>query len=203
MASIDANNVRQVTGFRRRTWYRLSGLFSKELPKNFVSYRNCRVWGTEDLLEVSIVNENVIYSMRCNIPEKFIYVLLCEFKHTKKGHATALLKYKLNISRSMNFERIDCKASAEIRNRKKDTGYIVWGKLGFTMAEEEQKSFEHENHKIGNTTFQFLHDLLKFKGGVAYWEGAGYTWQANFFLQKNSLNKKLFKEYLKNRTEII
>lgn len=204
MHNISADNFRRETGHRRRAWYKLTGLFSKGLPKEFVTYKDCKVWGQKDaagnyLMEVTVSNSKVLYTMRCKKSEGLIHVTYCEFYNPKNGYATSLLKYKLNIAQSMKFERIDCKASDKEEAGKKHIGYIVWGKLGFTMEEDYQIEFQAKNYSVNGRVFSYLHELLQDQIGEKIWEEFGFSWKGNFLLKKGSLNKQIFKAYLKRK----
>lgn len=113
-------------------------------------------------------------------------------EYRRQGLATRILENQIEAAREMNINEIILVAS---KGQDFD-GYLVWGRLGFTMGEEDQARFNRlcQAHGRGEDN---LFELLKTEDGKAFWQEHGYTWSGKFNLEDDSDNMNDFEEYLR------
>jgi GNAT superfamily N-acetyltransferase len=111
--------------------------------------------------------------------------------YRRQGLATRILENQIAAAREMNMNEIILIASKGVEF----DGYLVWGRLGFTMVGEDQVRFERLCRNHGREESN-LYELLKTEEGKEFWRTHGYTWLGRFNLEGDSDNISDFEEYL-------
>ena len=183
-------NIIPFTGCPTNCWRRLTGLINPLLPEKFVSYNDCRVTGEYPIVRVIAKNKNIKMELRCDLELKTIHVTNFIVTNPGNGYGFLILKRMLNEAVEIGFKAIEGNARSGTDNEGVVyTGYIKWGRFGFTMDNDSHLEFRNEMKKHGREE-DCLHWLLRSKEGRNFWIKNGYDWTAYFSLIENHPRKK-------------
>lgn len=118
----------------------------------------------------------------------------------KNGIGFKIFESQINEAMSAGFKLIRCTAARNKPGERQMDGYIAWAKVGYSMQEISisRYSTKLNEHSI---EFQPLHDLVycpmleNGDSGENFWVTYGCTWQAQFDIQRDSLNHTLLNRY--------
>lgn len=226
---IDEGNCKRLTTLELHELVELTGYlglpyetFDVKDTKMFRAYRVRK--GAEIWYKNSYFEEILVY-VDCDNRE---WIENASIMGAKKGRRTLphvpvkklsnlsmrLLQAQIKAARKFGFKTIELlafggnlnwidKSKKVDRGPKKYNGYIVWGKLGYSMEDEYEVYFPSflaswQKH-ISGKQFPNLFKMLKDPAGVKLWKARGGEWFGYFHVDVESPNVKMFKEYLTDK----
>ncbi len=207
MRILSIASCKQETGYNAFELLSLTGVFGIHEMNDFISlYSSGDItfkifFDDDDTLNVEIRNSPAIDILRAFIKYPKgdeIYVDLFRLKQSFKGAHVGFkrLKSQIDAAKSLNFSRISLWAYGDISKYPLWDGYIVWGKYGFSMSEQNEKhNFNLQMTEDRLNHCSTINHLMKSKEGTAYWKYQGKDWHGEFILADNSHNMNVYREY--------
>jgi hypothetical protein len=199
--------------FNLTTHTKYSGLENNELislsgirgiiKKNSTEIPKLEVNGNYPQMTIRVSYDNVVLFRRLDLENCVIYNQLFETTVKRQGNGTKILFSQVELSRELGFNTIYCYAMGNCDSIF--NGYITWGKLGYTMYQQDDID-EFDNILRGNKASktsqeayffsQNLFALLKTKEGCDFWTINGVDWFGLFDTDQTSQNYFYLKEYM-------
>ena len=213
---IPYNKSKALTGFTHEQLLELTGIYGVHGKKVFfqwlgnglIGYR-IEVNNVTNELTITIksplkVNLTVIKELTVIVKSKTeIYnasFLLHDWAKNSNGNYGFKRLYKEIITaRKLGIKRITLWAYGNYREIKKWTGYLIWGKYGFTMYEVNEILKFQFQMVADNLPHKVINSLVVTKEGTAYWKHTGWDWKGEFETQPTSSHFKILKRYARGK----
>ena len=168
---LDEKNCEKNTPYKHRQLLGISGIFgysSWNLPHKE------NITKTGDVVEIYLEYPDILkLVVLVNLSTKVIDDIFLHVKNNGRGTGLRILEYQISAATKLGFTKIYCAAAGDIESYNSDNicGYLVLGKLGFTMTnsleiEEFKKTVKKFDSKI-QTLDQLLFSNAK---GVDFWK---------------------------------
>lgn len=182
------NDLTKKTGYSEEKLYGLSGIYGYTNYKNLKDFKSASIYGSYPIIEIEVLSKTVILKVIIDIENLLIDNVFVCVHPQKHGHGLAILRSQIFYCTMAGI-----KVMTGIAQKENGIfGYIVWGKLGYTMQIYDEARYTKLLIEKKDVAIE-LASLIE--EDFSFWEKFGFSWSAFFSLDYSSYNNKILSDY--------